>query len=383
MFESFFNALNQLYPFEWVLPGIWFVSFLLKTGFLIFFYGRTIFKKEKAPENSASVSFILTFRNEEQNLRNNLPAILTSKTSNFEVVAVDDFSQDNSLAELGVLKQKYKNLRISALNQETRFSEKMAQNIALKAAKHEWVMVIPPSISGISPQWPAHISSRLNNGSEVVLYYSTLESQDGLFNLLYRAECFFQQLKSFGYILNGLPFLYFEENVAFRKENYFRKGGFGKKVKEPYANMELVINSFIKKNSADIYFSSDTTLRKKIPVNLSNFLELVKKEARIRKHLPFLPRFFLAFEQMISLFFFPYTVVLLLIFMELWVIFIVLIIVYIGSFSFIIKISLNRLNERNLFLPSLLVGLLMPYFKTLCQIYWNFCYRKQKWKSKK
>jgi len=311
-----------------------------------------------------------------------LPSVLLLNNSGFEVVAVDDFSQDSSFTVLGVLKCKHKNLRFSSLNQETRYSEKMAQNIALKAARHDWVMVIPPSVNGVDSRWLSTISSRLGNNNEVVVNYSNLKANGRLYNILYRSESFFQQLKSFGFILNGLSFINFEENVAFKKEKYFEAGGFKQKINEPYANLELIINTFINKKKTHIIFSSSTVLRKEIPVNRIHFMELIKKELHVRKHLPFLKKFIIVAERIVTLLFLPVSVLVFLFIPELLLVLVVLLIAYLFAFSLIIKISLDRLNERKLFLSSLIVGMLMPYFKLVYQVYFYYFSRKRKWRSK-
>ena len=383
MLESYFDAIGRFGPFEWILTGLLGTVFLLKMIFLFLFTGRGLFRKQKAGKGNQPVSLILTLRNEEENLGTYLPAVLETLPRECEVVAVDDFSQDGSLTVLGMMKEKYKNLRLSALSQETRYSEKLAQNIALKAAQNEWVLVIPPSVAEAGSRWINSVSSRLNGKKEIVVNYSNLNPANGFFHILYRAECFWQQVRSFGFIMNGLPYVNFEENVAFRKENYFRSGGFGKKVKEPYANLELLINSFMKRRNTEIHFSRDAALRKKMPVGRHTFFELIQKEIRIRKFLPFFRRFILFIESLLHLLYLPLFVLAFFVLTEFWPVWLALLVIHLTAFSFIIKILLNRLNERNLFLSSFMVGLMMPWFKFFYQGYFIRNSRRQKWKSKR
>ncbi|MFW5774464.1 MAG: glycosyltransferase, partial [Tangfeifania sp.] len=247
---------------------------------------------------------MLTYRNEEENLRKYLPLLLASAKAGSEVVAVDDYSQDNSLSVLGVLREGHSNLKVSSLNQETRYSEKMAQNIALKAASNNWVMVAMPSQKVNAPEWLSAISSAITDEKEVVVNYSNVKTRKGFFQLLYRNERFFQQLKSFGFILNRLPYLNFEENVAFRKEKYFEAGGFGRHVKENFANLELVLNDFIKKKKTALNFTPETAMQMEINVSKPDYFELLKKDARIRKKLSSFKRFILFCEKILTLLFY-------------------------------------------------------------------------------
>ena len=380
MVDFVFNAVASLQWYDWVLLGVFGFLYFLKMIYLFLFTGRVLCQKNSNHTEQIPVSFLLTYRNEEENLNKNLPGILSSLTPYSEVVAVDDFSQDNSLSVLGVLRKKYSNLIVSALNQETRYSEKMAQNIALKAASNDWVMVNHPVLNEISPNC---ISSNLNNEKAVVVNYSNAKRQRGFYQLLYRNERFFQQIKSFGFILNRLPYLSFEENVAFKKEKYFEAGGFGQHVNEHFANLELVINDFIRKKKTAINFCSDTAIKKEMNVSKADFFELLKKELRIREKLSWSKRYVLYWEKILTILFYPATIFAVLNFIKLWPVFTGLILIYIIAFAFIIKISLNRLNERKLFLSSLGYAFFIPVLKAGYQGYYQFKNRRrQKWKNK-
>jgi len=366
-----------------VLLGIFGGIYLLKFLYLFLFTGRIHLQRVPEEGDSCPLSLLLTFRNEAENLRKNVPPLLLLPPSDVEIVAVDDFSQDASLSVLGKLKHENRALKISSLNQETRHSEKMARNIALKAAGHPWVMVLPPAGTGIDSRWLRQITSRLNDGKEVVVGYSTIKPEKGFYNLLYRCEAFFQQMKSYGFILNGLPFLFFEENVAFRKEKYFEVKGFQQKISEPYAHLELLINLFIRKATTRIVFSGEAVLREDVHAQRQLFTELLKKEVRIRKHLSFFKRLVLSIDRMVTLLFIPSAVLVFLFIPALWPVYAVLLSVFVLAFSLIIKISLNRLNEPKIFLPSLLVALVMPYYKWIFQGGFSYFSRKQRWWNKR
>jgi len=383
MVDFILNAFAGFQWYDWALLGFFGLLYLLKLLYLFLFTGRILYRRKSVQTEQIPLSLLLTYRNEEENLRKYLPQVLASAKAGSEVVAVDDYSQDNSLSVLGVLRESHSNLKVSALNQETRYSEKMAQNIALKAASNSWVMVIPPSHKVNSPEWLSAISSKINNEKEIIINYSNVKARKGFFQLLYRNERLFQQLKSFGFILNRLSYLSFEKNIAFRKEKYFEAGGFGQNIKEHFANLELVLNDFIKKKKTAINFTSETTIQKEMNVSKPDYFELLKKELRIRQNLSFSKRFILFCEKWLTLLFFSFTVFTVIYFMELWPVISGLVLLYIVAFAFIIKISLNRLNERNLFLSSLVYALFIPVWKAGYQVYFQYkSRRRQKWKSK-
>ncbi|MCJ7772975.1 MAG: glycosyltransferase, partial [Desulfobacterales bacterium] len=140
------------------------------------------------------LSLLMTVRNEESNIKENFQKILGIENAPFEVVAIDNFSQDNSLSLLGVLKTKSAKMKISTLNQEIRYSVKQAQNIALKAASNDWVMVIPVSLHRFSENWILRITESLSEEKSVVMQYSNVENTGQFYNH-HGFSCLYSPLK--------------------------------------------------------------------------------------------------------------------------------------------------------------------------------------------
>lgn len=382
MIETVYNIFSGLNTFEFILLLVFIGLFILRLFYQFVFTGKILFHRNnmEAEKNDTPISLLLTVRNEEINLKKNLPEILKIENATFEVVAVDDFSVDNSLSVLGLLKEKNEKLKVSSLNQEIRLSNKLAQNIALKAAKYNWVMVIPASVSVFETNWLPNISENFR-GKQVVVNYSNIKNTGSFFNRLFRIEQFLQQLKSTGFVLNGLPFVYSEENVAFKKDKYFEMGGFGQKINEPFANLELLINAFIKKGSTGICFKKETTIRKAEVVGKTDYFELLQKSFRIEKYLLFTKRIVLFFEEFTRLLFLSALIAVIVILPVFWPLYVIPAGMVFTARLVIIKIALNRLNERKIFISSLVYDLIMPFFKFFYRWYFNQKSRKKTWRS--
>ena len=343
---------------------------LLRLLYLLLFPLRVLVKKNPASGESGktSLSVLIVVRNEEENCGKTLPRLLALENPGFEIVSIDDFSQDNTLSVLGLLKQRDKKLKISSLSQETRYSEKLAQNIALKSAEKDWVLIYPVSAQNPAQEWLDEIGNLSVAPVLVKMAYSTVNGNKNWFNKLYRIENFFQQIRSASYSLNGLAFIYNEENVLFKKEEYFKLGGYGANVQEPYANLELVINRFIRKKNVELCLNEKSTIRKQVSVGRLEFNDLVRKSIRIEKHLSKWKQFVLLLDRLTQVLF-PLTVVLALVFVfNLWLIILVLAVVNLLFFIVIIKILQKRLNERKLFITSLVFSFIMPFYKLFFQV---------------
>jgi glycosyltransferase involved in cell wall biosynthesis len=382
MIQTLLNSLADLHGFKLVLALIFAILFIVRMAYLFLFTGRILFQKKPKHALATPLSLIYTVRNEETRLKNNLAPVLSINEADFEVIIVDDYSQDNSFQVLGMLKGRSDRLKVSTLHQETRFSTKMAQNLALKAAKHDWVMAVPISYADAQPEWISGISNSLNESDTVVVGYSSATSSGGFVNRIYRIETFLSFTKSVGYILNNVPFIYSEENVAFQKKKYFEIGGHAHKISESYANLELIINSFIRKKNTSILFQSNTAIKKTEDLIWNDYLDILKKSLRIEKHLPSSKKAVLAFDEFTKLFFPAIAILTIVLLLELWPILAGLLFVMFVARLFIIKIALNRLNESKIFIPSLLYDLVVPYFKLFYRWYFNNSRQKHKWKVK-
>jgi glycosyltransferase involved in cell wall biosynthesis len=370
-----------------VLLSVFCFVFALKLYFTIFFTGGLLLKinnKTQQKNLNSDISLLMTVRNEEENLQKNLDKILSIDKLNYELVVVDDFSEDNSLSVLGTKAKKYKHLKISGLSQETRYSVKFAQNIALKAAKYEWVILIPAGIKEFSVNWLKSITSHVTDEVDVIIGYSNIQKEVGVVNRLYRAENFLQQIKSFEFINRGFSFIYNEENVAFRKKKYFELGGYGRKVGEFYANLELIINQFISGKKTEFSIHEDTSIKKSESVSTQHFFDLIRKEFSIEKQLSSLKKLILFINRTVNFLISILSLLVILFISGSWILVIASLLVLFFLHAFIIKNILNHLKEHNLFLTSLVYGNLVQIFKPFYRIYYRYKLRKRRelWKSK-
>ncbi len=383
MGQSLLTTFSELTLSNWILISLFLLLFLANLLVLILFYGRLALLRVSGEERLNPISLMMAIRNEEDNLKDYLPGLLKMGDEAYELVVIDDFSHDNSLLVLGALKREYSRLRFSALNQETRYSEKIARNIALKAASFEWVMMIPSTTVKSGAKRPGQYTYQSNPDISVAVGYSNVLSDKSFYNILYRIDSLFQQLRSFGSIISGMPYVAMEENVAFKKGSYFETGGFREKIAEPYVHLELIINLFIRKKSTQLLLSEESALYRKEQITRDGFLELQKKEVRLRSSLPAFKRWILGIIGWNYLLFPPMVGVVIAGIPALWPFMLALVVLFASGYALIMKKILHRLGEDKLFLPSLLLALILPYYKKVYQTGYYYHHRRRRWKEKK
>ncbi|NJM16233.1 MAG: glycosyltransferase, partial [Bacteroidales bacterium] len=147
-------------------------------------------KKQEAANPLQPVSVIICARNECENLRRNLPKVLGQQYQNFEVIVVNDASEDGTEQLLLELKAKHKNLRTTALTQEGKFThgKKLALTVGIKAAVNEWLLLTDADCYPESDQWLKGMHQSFLREASVVLGYGGYETRRGLLNLFIRYE---------------------------------------------------------------------------------------------------------------------------------------------------------------------------------------------------
>ncbi|NQU84362.1 MAG: glycosyltransferase [Mariniphaga sp.] len=379
---SYSEFVGKLTVQEIVLLATFASIMLVRFCFDLFVYGRVVFAKDKRIKNSKpSFSVLMVIRNEENNLKNNLPALLNTKYLTNEVIVVDDFSQDSSYATLGLIREKHKTLQISNLSQEMRYSSKQALNIGLKAAKYDWIIQTKPSVIVYPNDWISSFADKIENNINLVVGYSNIASKKGLMNLLYKVELFFQQFQSFAFIGCGCGYVVEEDNIALLRQKYFEMGGFAGEMDDAYMNLERLINKVIKRKYTALNLSSEGVIHKNRFINAKKYKDLVIKSIHIKRKLKFLIRTVLLIDKLSKLFLVPLSIIAIFLFPEIILTSSIIILSKVILHMFIIYQVLNSLNEKKLFISSLIYEQIIPYYKLIYIRNYFSSLRKRKWNN--
>ena len=363
--------------FEWALLFIFSGSFLVQLIYFCVFYLRLLLNKEPVQTIlNTPITIIVTARNEEERIRDFVKHLLEQRFDSFEIVIVDDFSDDRTLQLIGVLSQEYPQVRFSSISQDTSFSEKLAINLAVKASQSDWILQLH-----IPSQADSQLVSSLNNftqsDSSIVFGYSNYKSGTGFYNRLSRLDRFVSFVRSSAFTLGGLPFVLSDNNVFFRKDIYYKGSGFRGKLNQFYANLELILNEYKKRISVAI--SPTCCVYEDESVCKQDFINLIRKEIKIKRSLTVQKRLVLFFEDFSRLALLVSFVLLLLFKLDAWMYWCSTFLVF-SLFLFIIfKKTIQRLNEGKIFLSSFAYILLKPLINIFHTIGMYILDRRNKW----
>jgi len=352
-------------------------NIFLGTGFLyfVFIYIRLVlflFHKKKVNQHLSSphpISILMIVHNEENRIERILSELLNQKYSKYEVVVVDDFSEDRTSFILSYLSEKYSNLHFTSINQNIYFSDKQSVNLALKAAKYEWVVFVSPDTDYIPPTFLEEINNEITDSSSYYINYSNYLPKKGNYNRICRMERFFSFINSATYSAFNISFFTQRNNVLFAKKKYFDTKPFRGKMNRYDVDIELLFNC--KWGGRRILFnkySGATPLRENGSLSKDDFYELFRKKRILRKDCSFFQKLFMrsgTFSFLLMLF--SFTVILFLK-PEIWyyelIPFVFLFFMNIAK----IEIFKKRLKEIEIVLPSIVYLFIRP----LVLFYYNF-----------
>lgn len=124
--------------------------------------------EERVTENCPGVSVIVCARNESDNLRHYLHALCGQKYPNFEVIVVNDGSEDDTQTVLEQYTQLFRNLRITFVPKPSSVfptfrHSALPLSLAAKAAKYDYLLLTEADCRPETPEW---ISSMMQGFAE-------------------------------------------------------------------------------------------------------------------------------------------------------------------------------------------------------------------------
>lgn len=205
-------------------------------------------KQEPAPaepQEPRGVSVIVAARNEVCNLEPYLQALLTQDYPLYEVIVVDDGSEDATSSVIDSYIVQYPRLRTTFVPRDAHVgsTKKLALTLAAKAARYDYLLLTDADCRPESTGWISEMMRGFDRpGTEIVLGYGAYYKENGRLNRLIRFDTLFNGLHYLGAALCHHPYMGVGRNLAYRKDTFFRSGGFSQLMTERAGDDDLLVN---------------------------------------------------------------------------------------------------------------------------------------------
>ncbi len=246
-----------------VVGGALVLSLLVFLFYYLFFFRRFAFYKTKHHQTDEKklppVSIIIAAKNEFLNIRENLPFLLNQDYPEFEIVIVDDHSQDDTWDLLCAFQIHNPNLRTVRLTDSVVVCEgkKFPLSVGIKEANYPHLLLTDADCRPTSPFWIQKMIEQYNNGTEIVVGYGKYYRHKTLLNLLIRFDTMRIALQYFSAALSHFPYMGVGRNLSYKKELFINSNGFTNHYDLSSGDDDLFIAEHAEKNNTAICIESD------------------------------------------------------------------------------------------------------------------------------
>lgn len=217
--------------FPEILSVVALLAFLLLIiNYLLNYLPVTVFKNTRFPTEQSlmPVSVIICAKNEEENLAELLPKVLSQEYPDFEVVVVNDCSYDNTENVIDGFARIFPNLRKANIKEDPYYKhgKKFAMLVGIKAAKNNHLLFTDADCYPASSQWLKEMAAGFSGEKEIVLGYGAYEKQKGFLNKLIRFDAFMIAVCYLSATIKNKPYMGVGRNLAYTRELFFKEKGF-------------------------------------------------------------------------------------------------------------------------------------------------------------
>jgi len=294
--------MDSVVDISYILLACFAIAALAQLFYYLFVYLRVVLpqKSAKTPHTDElfPVSVIVCARNEADSLVQNLPALLEQDYPDFEVIIVNNCSDDNTEHVLAELKQKYPRLRNTIIKKDGSFrnSKKFAASVGIRAARHEWLLFTDAACRPESALWIASVSKHFAASKDIVLGYGGYMVQKGFLNKWIRYDTCFAALQYFGFAKMGKAYKGIGRNLAYRKSLFFAHNGFAEQAHILSGDDDLFVNQAATGKNIATTYEKDAHTRSFPHKTLREWISQTRKNIVTGKYYKFGQFFRLALE---------------------------------------------------------------------------------------
>jgi poly-beta-1,6-N-acetyl-D-glucosamine synthase len=357
---------------------------------MIYYWGifsKLAFYKKKPLENRYQpVSVVICAKNEYTNLKKNLHFILEQDYPDFEVVVVNDCSDDDSKYLLKSMAEAFPRLNVVTILKNVNFftGKKFALALGIKSAKHDIVLLTDADCAPKSNRWIAEMQNNFKDKTEIVLGYSGFEQKKGFADKLVRFDAITTAMQYLSWSLAGMTYMGVGRNLAYKKEIFFRNKGFTSHYQIVSGDDDLFINQVAKKRNTNIEITRDSQTYSLAKSSFSEWLKQKKRHYSTGIHYKTSHKIVLGLfviSNFLFYFFLIFLLTKLLIFYSIYNICPILVLwaLRVATQMIVFKKTMNKLGENKLLLISPLLDFLFVLINPMIS-FSNVVVKQNKWK---
>lgn len=256
--------------------------------YYVFVFGKFSFaKSEQAVGKIKPISVIVCTKNDQNNIQKYIPILANQNYPNFEIVLIDDASNDDTLEVFEQLEKQFSNIKIVKVANNEAFwgNKKFALTLGIKAATHEHLLFTDSDCFPTSQNWISEMSSCFDNQKTIVIGFSNYQiKSNSLLSKLIRFESMFSATRYFSWAKIGKAYTGNGKNLAYTKAEFFKTNGFINHMKIRSGSDSLFINEASDSNNTAICFSNDSFTSSELKMNFKQWFNHLQRRSATATH---------------------------------------------------------------------------------------------------
>jgi cellulose synthase/poly-beta-1,6-N-acetylglucosamine synthase-like glycosyltransferase len=374
--------LQGTYPPEiLILILLFFLMGVIQLLFIWILHSRLgLTRQASGNDTLRPVSVIICAKDEHHNLKENLPFILHQDYPTFEVIVVNDASEDETGYLLEDLAKDYPHLKPVTIHSDLNFfkGKKFPLSIGIKSAHYPHILLTDADCRPASRHWLKLMQSHFSEEKKIVLGYGGYRTRNSFLHFLVRFDTVTTAMRYLSWALAGIPYMGVGRNLAYHSKLFFDEGGFMKHYSIPSGDDDLFINKVATRRSTAVVSEPDAFTLSKAPERFGLWVRQKRRHLLTGGHYKASHRYLLGLDWLSSFIFWGLFIALMVLGVEPIIVAGVFIIRML-SYGFILKKTMLRLQERDLLLLSPVLEVFFLIFTPLL-ILSNKLFRKTRWK---
>ncbi len=217
--------------------------------------------KNRPTQQNIPVSVVVYIKDNEAELPAFLDSMLTQEYTSFELILVNNASEDESLEILEQFVAQHKFARLVNVENNEAFwgNKKYALTLGIKITSFEHLLFTEPKILPNSSFWIASMTAHFSAKKQVVLAHTSLAKKKKSWSNKYaRFQYFLRSLHNFVWIEMGKPLYGNSYNQAYTKSLFYKVNGFIKEMKVVQGEEQEFIRQIATKSNTAITIAAES-----------------------------------------------------------------------------------------------------------------------------
>ena len=236
--------------------------------------------------SSEGVSVLVCAWNELENLQELLPLLDAQEYPEFEVIVLDDRSEDGTNDFLKENAGQWAHVRFVRIDAEYPHitPKKYALTVGMKHARYPVVLMTDADCRPASLGWIASMAGQMGEDQEIVLGFSPYYKEKGLLNWFIRCETFYTAVQYLSLATAHRPYMGVGRNLMYRTTLFFQHKGFYKHKHIVGGDDDLFMNQAATADNTAVNLDPDSFVYSFPKTSWKSWLTQKKRHLSVGKH---------------------------------------------------------------------------------------------------